>query len=221
MKLKKRIRVYVKSFACLIITSLLVALSACSSTPSAPETTPGPDGYTLIAEPSKEQIIGSAERYASYGTNNAETLAKDATLIVVGKFLGNTESYAETNMIYTKGLFEVQDVLKGSYEEKYIEAVYNGGAVPLNQYMEGLTEDQIKNYGYDQIPENERARQYIEKRVADTGAEPEKDTTYILLLIQTAKGYAIQIDKFGMIPMQDGKAYDYATNSYKTFSFME
>ena len=77
MKLKKRIRVYVKSFACLIITSLLVALSACSSTPSAPETTPGPDGYTLIAEPSKEQIIGSAERYASYGTNNAETLAKD------------------------------------------------------------------------------------------------------------------------------------------------
>ena len=68
---------------------------------------------------------------------------------------------------------------------------------------------------------NERARQYIEKRVADTGAEPEKDTAYILLLIQTAKGYAIQIDKFGMIPMQDGKAYDYATNSYKTFSFME
>ena len=189
MKLKKRIRVYVKSFACLIITSLLVALSACSSTPSAPETTPGPDGYTLIAEPSKEQIIGSAERYASYGTNNAETLAKD--------------------------------VVKGSYEEKYIEAIYNGCAVPLNQYLEGLTEDQIKNYGYDQIPENERARQYIEKRVVDTGAEPEKDTTYILLLIQTAKGYAIQIDKFGMIPMQDGKAYDYATNSYKTFSFME
>ena len=61
MKLKKRIRVYVKSFACLIITSLLVALSACSSTPSASETTPGSDGYTLIAEPSKEQIIGSAE----------------------------------------------------------------------------------------------------------------------------------------------------------------
>ena len=206
-----------------ILLVMVFSLTACSSTRTLE---PAPEGYSFIEPPSEEQIYGRLESSSMHMTNNPEQIANwYCDVIVVGKFLGNTDTFmldSDIPMIYTRGLFEVTDVLKGNYDEEYIEAAYYGGIISIAEYIDSLSPVQLKNYGLDQISESNCDNLYIEERESENSAEPEPAVSYILLLAKSDDGYyTIQSGALGMLPYQDGKAYDYATNSYKTFSFME
>ncbi len=204
----------------ILLVIMVFSLTACSSTKTLE---PAPEGYSFIKPPSEEQIYSRFGNSKMYMTTDPEQIADwYCDFVVIGKFLGNTDTFvANGDHIYTKGLFEVTDVLKGDYAGQYLEAVYGGGAISVDEYLDALEPGEISSYGLNKIPQNERSSLYVEERDPEYGVDPTPGTTYILLLSDSDIGYAVQGDTFGVMPYQDGKAYDYATNSYKTFSFME
>lgn len=226
-----------QSCFCRFVLSFLLAclfiLPACSGSPTRSESpgrakenvvspvTNGVDQYVFMQRPSEDQILSSGYSIADYIYTDCESLSGMANLIVTGKYLGDIDSFVDSSgMIYTKALFEVQKTLKGTWQNSTIEVTYAGGIVPLDEFMASLTEDRIEKYGYNTIPENERAALYIERKLED-GAQPTKGTSYLILLSQRAGENTLLSDGFGLLKMQNGKAYDYTTNSYKTFSFMQ
>ena len=218
--MKKHTRIFSTIFTCLLSAVLLLCMPACAATPAQE---PAPEGYSFIELPSEDQIYGRFGGSKMYMTTDPELLADwYCDLVIVGKFLGNTDTFvANGDYIYTKGLLEVTDVLKGSYEDKYIEAVYDGGVISVDEYIAALNTSEITSYGLDQIPGNERAIRYIESRDPEYGADPTPGTTYVVLLRTSDIGYKVQVDAYGFMPYQNGKAYDYNSSSYKTFSFMQ
>ena len=228
--MRNRQRYFCRMILSSLLACLFFVLPACSGAPSqsGPPVGQAEAGsvssagqYVFMQRPDEDRILSSGYSIADYIYTDCESLSDMANLIVTGKYLGDIDSFADSSgMIYTKALFEVQDTLKGIWQNKTIEVTYAGGVVPLNEFMASLTEDRIEKYGYDTIPEAERSSLYIERKVED-GAQPVVGDSYLVLLSQAAGENTLLSDGFGLLKMQDGKAYDYATNSDKTFSFME
>ncbi|WP_195975695.1 hypothetical protein [Hydrogeniiclostridium mannosilyticum] len=216
--MKKHTRV----LSCLLSAALLLAMSACAA---APVQAPAPEGYSFIESPASDsQIVGKAGASAPmYITTCADDLFKMVPIVVQGEFLGNTDtrfSNDGTKSVYTKGLFRIEKVFKGDYEDPYIEALYPGGYFPLDKYIEEIGGYLAQHGGYDQIPENERAGKFIDG-TSEFSASPEPGNSYILFLKPSLKEYWVQTAKFGILHVQGNQAYDYDTQSYKTFAFMQ
>lgn len=207
--MKKHTRIFTKICSCLLFISLLFTLSACSA---APVQEPPPEGYSFMETPPDNQIVyNTYSGEACFITTDPEKLVEfDCELIVIAKFLGNTDSFvANGDYIYTRGLFEVTDVLKGSYQDSYLEVIYEGGIVPASEYFGSSGSN------------NEREHQYVKQWNSDYSVDLKSGSSYVLLLSHWEDDYSILGDRFGAMPYQDGKAYDYNSSSYKTFSFMQ
>ena len=193
---------------------LLILSSACARANNPPE------GYSFIESPASDsQIVGKAGVSAPmYITTCADDLFKMVPIVVQGEFLGNTDTRFSNDG--TKGLFRIEKIFKGDYEDPYIEALYPGGYFPLDKYIEEIGDYLAQHGGYDQIPENERAGKFIDG-TSEFSASPEPGNSYILFLKPSLKEYWVQTAKFGILHVQGNQAYDYDTQAYKTFAFMQ
>ena len=107
----------------ILLVIMVFSLTACSSTKTLE---PAPEGYSFIKPPSEEQIYSRFGNSKMYMTTDPEQIADwYCDFVVIGKFLGNTDTFvANGDHIYTKGLFEVTDVLKGDYAGQYLSLIH-------------------------------------------------------------------------------------------------
>lgn len=204
-----------RALCCTLILALSAALLLTGCSPAAPE------GYSFAPEPTDRRRVLPVEYSTSKTPNDIEERSEFMELILSGKFLGNTDFYIRGEWIIATGLFEVETVYKGSFEKKYIEVEYVGRFIPLDIYMVQQTQCRADLSAYDHIPAEERADWYIEQRVQGPVSKPEPGKSYLLLpSLTSSQEYMVRDDNYDMLPMQDGKAYDYSTGAYTTFSFM-
>lgn len=207
--------------AAVTLACLLFCLPACAAGGAQ-----APEGYTFVEQPaSGSQIVDFSGLYSRmYFSTAPEDLAAEARLVVSGKYLGpvdtlmiglTSEIGGWTDVVHTKGLFEVETVYKGSYEERYLEAVYPGGAIALDKYMAGLSESEIAAKGYDKVAEKDRPHRFVATD-GDACAELEPGRSYLLFLGRFNDEYRVQADKYGVLPMRDGKAYNYTAQTYES-----
>lgn len=189
-----------------------------------------PDGYTFVEQPTAEdQIVGSTGTYQLMAVMPTEPqdLAESSRWVISGKYLGPIDTFVHgrtseingwADVVCTKGLFEVDTVYKGDFEGKYLEVNFPGGFLPLDEYLTLLSEDEIKQYGYDEI--KNRSNLFV-KTHGDLSIEPERGQTYLLFLDYNLKEYWATSDRFGIVPLRDGKAYNSATRKYESFPLIE
>lgn len=218
MKKKRRCT---SGLAAVMLTCLLFCLPACAGGAAQ-----APEGYTFVEQPtSGNQIVDSSGFYSRmYFSTAPEQLAAESQLVVSGKFLGpidtlviglTSEIGGWTDVVHTKGLFELETVYKGSYEGRYFEAVYPGGAITLDKYMADMSESEIAEKGYDKVAEKDRPHRFVTTD-SDATAELEPGQTYLLFLRRFNEEYRVVADKYSTLSMQDGKIYNYDTQSYES-----
>lgn len=213
--MKKSICFSLRALGCALVLTLSAALplAGCNAAPA---------GYTFAQEPANSRQILPVEYSTPKQPNDIEARSEFMEPILSGKFLGNTDFILRGEKVYATGLFEVETVYKGSYEEKYIEVAYVGGYIPLDVYMVQQVQRRADLSAYERIPAEERAGWYIEQRVQGPVSKPEPGKSYLLLLsLTSSQEYTVRDDNYDMMPMQNGKAYDYGTGAYTAFSFMQ
>lgn len=216
--MKKQGKFFVKAVSGFLAVMLVLALAGCSGTSKQEP----PKGYSFMEEPDEEQIYSCTKNTSLYVTTDPQEIADHySDLIVAGKFLGNTDVFIKNGFIYTCGLFEVGEVFKGSYDKSYIEAVYSGGVIPMDEYIQAVSDHQVKKCDLDQVPEAEREDLYMEQRDSQYGVKLESGENYALLLKKIDGKYVIQGDCFGALPYHNERAYCYTSSGVTEYSFEE
>ena len=174
-----------------------------------------PDGNVPIQEElttNHEYPISSAADYAI--RTWPQELYKHADLVIRGKLIKKNKSWVEdSHMVYTSDKFEVLEVLKETYNSKEIDIIYQGGVVPLKEFVAKLDEASRIKFGVNTLTEEEIEQKTFE----ESSLKVYQDAEYIIFLsYDEEKGYFVMCDAYGMRETKGGKIYNLNTKTFDT-----
>lgn len=181
-----------------------------------------------------EYILNTVDKDKIFYTNNSsdetscfayepniENLYKNSSIVFVGTFIEDVESYNDAPLIRTKTKFSVSQVLKNSSDiniEDTIEFDRLGGVLTLEEYMKD--NPYIREDEFTDVPANKRDEYYI---IQDEIPIDKKDklnfsnneAKYIIFLGDSGEVLRLNTGYYGIrVLNSENEIYDYDTDKY-------
>lgn len=199
----------------------LVLLSGCAevqklpaSSPSSAEAAPSMTASSLFFAEDPQQKLTLATT-ADYVLMTPQQVSSKADLVVLGQFVKNLGSWVEENgRVYTKGMVRVTNILKGELREREIEVVFNGGVVPLSDYLGSLDEASVKKMGI--LPQDITDGDTVFDHFGPYQANPALNQPYLFLLnaMEKENTWFLGSDVLSMLSVKDEQYFDKLTKSW-------
>ncbi|WFF71776.1 hypothetical protein [Proteiniclasticum sp. QWL-01] len=161
--------------------------------------------------------------YYDYVYLHSKELFNHSTLVVTGKFAPNSRSMVVNEggepSVVTYYEFFIDDVLKGTYDEKRVEVFAAGGTTTVAEYMSKASLNQwvaagLKNVGSKEVPSFQKDGQSVGQQLIKYSLKDqfnlETSKKFLLFLgLQNTKEYRILGDQWGALVIMN----DSITNS--------
>ena len=181
-----------------------------------------------------EYILNTVDKDKIFYTNNSsdetscfayepniENLYKNSSIVFVGSFIEDVESYNDAPLIRTKTKFSVSQVLKNSSDiniEDTIEFDRLGGVLTLKEYMKD--NPYIREDEFTVVPANKRDEYYIIQDEIPIDKKDKLDFSnneakYIVFLEDSGNVLRLNTGYYGIrVLNSENEIYDYDTDKY-------
>ncbi|MGE5456550.1 MAG: hypothetical protein ACM3O4_05570 [Ignavibacteriales bacterium] len=173
---------------------------------------------------SQLEVIYKITKSADYVATSIEDLYKSADLVFIGTKNKDNKTFVGINgLIITESNCNVKEIIKGTYYNNNININYYGGTIRLDEYINSLSEEQIRKKGFNEFDIETRKTKLVGYPLSKTSVLFENNIIEYMIFVnydQERNMYFVMSDAYGVRKINEvGKVYNLDKEMFETIKF--